>query len=119
MVVGGKDVLTPQAMEYFRKVLTTPYARSACAALPGAIVGATDWLGSIWDDRRAFSGLPSLILCGMKDIAFQRKALERWQSELADSKIHEVRGCGNFLAEETPDRVLTLLASFLARTWRT
>ena len=66
MVVGGKDVLTPQAMQHYRNAHPTPDARSACAALLGAIVGANDWLRSIWDDRNAFSDLPELILWGMK-----------------------------------------------------
>ena len=116
MAVGSKDLLTPQVMEHYRNAQPTPDARSACAALPGAIVGATDWLDSIWDDRNAFSDLPALLLWGMKDIAFRRKELERWQSELTDTEVHEFADCGHFLAEETPDQILPLLTSFITRT---
>ena len=115
MAVGSKDVLTPQVMEHYRNAQPTPDARSACAALPGAIVGATDWLGTIWEDREAFADLPALVLWGMKDIAFRRKELERWKSELTNSEIHEFQGCGHFLAEETPDQILPLLTSFMKR----
>ena len=116
MAVGSKEVLTPQVMEHYRNAQPTPDARSACAALPGAIVGATDWLGTIWEDREAFADLPALVLWGMKDIAFRRKELERWKSELTNSEIHEFQGCGHFLAEETPDQILPLLTSFMKRT---
>lgn len=115
MAVGSKDVLTPQVMEHYRNAQPTPDARSACAALPGAIIGATDWLGTIWEDRKAFADLPALILWGMKDIAFRRKELERWQSELTNSEVHEFQDCGHFLAEEAPDQILPLLTSFMTR----
>ena len=81
----------------------------------GAIIGATDWLGSIWDDRKAFSDLPDLVLWGMKDIAFRRKELERWKSELTNTEVHEFQDCGHFLAEEAPDQILPLLTSFMTR----
>lgn len=102
MAVDSKDVLTPQVMEHYRKALPTPDAQSACAALPGAIVGASDWLGFIWDDRRAFSDLPAFVLWGMKDIAFRRKELERWRSELTNPEVHEFPDCGHFPGRRGP-----------------
>ena len=113
--MGRKDVLTPQVMEHYRNAQPSPNDRSASASLPGAIVGATDWLGSIWDDRKSFTQLPALILWGLKDIAFRRKELERWKSELADFEVHEFEDCGHFLAEENPDQILPLLSSFMKR----
>ena len=116
MAVGRKDALTPQIMAHYRNALPTPDARSACAAFPGYIVGATDWIGSIWDDRDSFSDLPALILWGMKDIAFRKKELERWKSELTDFDAYEFEDCGHFLAEECPERILPLLSDFMKRT---
>ena len=113
--VGRKEVLTPQVIDHYRNA-QPPGARSASAALPGAIVGATGWLGSIWDDRKAFTQLPALILWGLKDIAFRKKELERWTSELADFEAHEFEDCGHFLAEENPDQILPILSSFMKRT---
>ena len=116
MAVGKKEVLTPEVMEYYRNALPTPDARAACAALPGYIVGATDWLRSIWDNRAAFTGKPALIFWGFKDIAFREKELERWKSELADFELHECKDCGHFLAEEAPDRIVPALRAFMERT---
>ncbi|MCY4558466.1 MAG: hypothetical protein OXF79_19235 [Chloroflexi bacterium] len=86
------------------------------AALPGYIVGASDWLRSIWQDRAAFADKPALVLRGPKDIAFRRKELERWKSALRDVEIHEFEDCGHFLAEEAPDRVVETLRSFMGHS---
>ncbi len=114
--MGRKDVLTPQVMEHYRNAQPEPGSRSASAALPGSIVGATDWLASIWNDRKAFAELPALMLWGLKDIAFRKKELDRWKSELADFEAHEFDDCGHFLAEENPDEILPIISSFLERT---
>ena len=116
MAVGRKHVLTPQMMEHYRNAQPTPDTRAASAALPRAIVGETDWLGSIWDDRETFTQIPALILWGLKDIAFRRKELERWQSELAEFETHEFEDCGHFLAEENPEQILPVIFSFMQRT---
>ncbi len=113
--VGRKAVLTPQVMEHYRNAQSTPATRRASAALPGAIVGATDWLAAIWGERDAFVRLPALILWGAKDIAFRKEELERWRSELADFELHEFEDCGHFLAEENPEQIVPLLSSFMKR----
>ena len=100
-------------MEHYRNAQPNPDLRSASAALPGAIVGETDWLGSIWNDRQTFAQLPAVILWGFKDIAFRKKEMERWRSELTNSELHEFEDCGHFLAEENPQQVLAILSSFM------
>ena len=114
--VGKKGVLTPAVMEHYRNAQPTPEERSASAALPGAIIGATDWLRSIWGDRATFREKPALVLWGMKDIAFRRKELDRWRSELANVEAHEFGDCGHFLAEEAPGDIAPLVREFMART---
>ena len=115
MAVGDKSILTPEVMLHYRNALPTWAARAACAALPGHIIGATDWIRSVWDDREAFTGKPALLVWGAKDIAFRKKELRRWQSELADAETHEFDDCGHFLAEEAPERILPLFREFLSR----
>ena len=114
--VGDRNILTPGVMAHYRNAQPSPDARAANAALPGYIVGAGDWLRSIWDDRAAFAGKPALILWGLKDIAFRRKELERWTSALPYHELHEFEDCGHFLAEEAPDRVVSALRMFMGQT---
>ena len=114
--VGDTRVLTPEIMAHYRNAQPSPAARAASAALPGHIVGASDWLGSIWRERAAFTDKPALVLWGFEDMAFRRKELDRWKSELTDFDLHEFEDCGHFLAEEAPERVLPALRAFLKRT---
>ena len=111
--VGNKGALTEEAMEHYRRAQPSPAERAANAALPGDIVGATEWLREIWDERSAFTGKPALVLWGNKDIAFRTKELDRWRAELTDCEVHEFADCGHFLAEEAPDRILPLLQTFM------
>ena len=113
--VGHRSVLTPEVMAHYRHAQPSPEARSASAALPGHIVGASDWLGSIWRERTAFVDKPALILWGHRDIAFRKKELDRWVSALSDLELHEFEDGGHFLAEEAPERVVTTLRAFMRR----
>ena len=114
--VGNKSALTAEVMAHYRNAQPAPDARLASAALPGHIVGATDWLFSIWSERAAFLQKPTLILWGAKDIAFRKKELERWKSEFSDFELHEFEDCGHFLAEEAPERLLPAFRAFIKRT---
>ncbi len=111
--VADKAILTPEVMSHYRNAQPTPEARAANAALPGFIVGASEWLQSIWDDRAVFVGKPSLIFWGAKDIAFRTKELERWKSELSQCEVHVFEDCGHFVAEEAAGQVLPALQAFL------
>ena len=94
-----------------RLIRTAP--RTANAALPGYIVDAGEWLDSIWRERATFTDRPSLVLWGLRDIAFRKKELDRWKSELTDVEAHEFQDCGHFLAEEAPEKVVRLLRVFM------
>lgn len=115
MAVGDKSVLTPEIMAHYRIAQPSPAARAANAALPGYIFGAGEWLASIWHERAAFADKPALVLWGLRDIAFRRKELDRWKSELTDVEAHEFQDCGHFLAEEAPEKILRLLQAFMSR----
>ena len=111
--VGHRSVLTPEVMAHYRHAQPSPEARAANAALPGYIVGAGDWLRSIWGERAAFADKPALILWGHRDIAFRKKELERWVSALSDFELQEFDDGGHFLAEEAPEKVATALRTFM------
>jgi len=111
--VGDRSALTPEIMAHYRGAQPSPAARAASAALPGYIVGASDWLRSIWQERAAFADKPALILWGLKDIAFRRKELERWKSALRDVEVREFEDCGHFVAEEAPGRVVEAIRGFM------
>ena len=79
-------------------------------------MGASDWLRSIWQDRGAFADKPTLILWGLKDIAFRRKELERWESACRDVEVREFEDCGHLVAEEARGKVVEALRGFMGRS---
>ena len=116
MAVGNRNILTPEVMAHYRNALPSPDARAANAALPSYIVGAGDWLSSIWRERATFADKPALIVWGLRDIAFRKKELNRWKSELSDIEVYEFENCGHFLAEEAPEELANALRAFMDRT---
>ena len=72
--IGNKAAITPEMMMHYRRALPNPDARRACAALPGHIIGASDWMEEIWAERGKFVEKPSLVFWGLKDIAFRKKS---------------------------------------------
>ncbi len=111
--IGVKSAISDDVMEHYRNAQPSPRERAACAALPGYIISASQWLGEIWEDRAQFVSKPAAILWGELDIAFRVKELERWQSTLSDVKVHRFPDVGHFVAEEAPDRVVSALRDFL------
>ena len=114
--VGDRGVLTPEVMAHYRNAQPTPEARAASVALPGCIVGSGEWLEAIWRERAAFVDKPALVVWGCRDIAFRKKELDRWISELSDFALHEFEDCGHFLAEEAPEALIAALWAFMDRT---
>jgi haloalkane dehalogenase len=111
--IGNEAAINPEMMRHYRQALPTPAAREACAALPGHIIGASDWMAEIWSGREVFADKPALVLSGLKDIAFRRKELGQWWVSLSDCEVHEFADCGHFLAEEAPDRIAPTLRKFV------
>ena len=116
MAVGDRSVLTPEIMAHYRNALPSPNTRAAMAAFPGHIIGASDWLEAIWGKRAAFADKPTLIAWGHRDIAFRRKELDRWKSELSNVEVHEFADCGHYLAEEAAEPLASALRAFMHRT---
>ena len=113
--VGNPAILTKEVMAHYINAQPDPESRAASAALPGYIIGATEWLRGIWNGRAAFTGKPALVIWGHKDIAFRRKELETWQAELKNCTVYELPECGHFLAEEAPEAVAAHIRAFVAQ----
>ncbi len=112
--VGNRAILTPEVMAHYVNAQPTVWARAASAALPGHIIGASDWLQGIWDARAAFVDKPALLLWGLRDIAFRPQELLTWQAALRHCTVHEFPECGHFVAEEAPWALEGLLREFMA-----
>lgn len=113
--VGNRAILTKEVMAHYENAQPNPAARAASAAFPVHIVGASAWLGDIWDQRAAFADIPALAVWGLKDIAFRRQELETWQAAMKHCEAYELPDCGHFLAEEAPAEVAEYIRGFMTR----
>ncbi|MCP3938469.1 MAG: alpha/beta fold hydrolase [Actinomycetia bacterium] len=106
---GDKTKLTNDIHDHYRNALDTPAKRDACARLPGAIIGATNWLREVEAGLSALSDLPVRLVWGMDDIAFREKELETFIGYFPEAEVTRLEGVGHFVQEEAPDAVTTAI----------
>lgn len=113
---GDRARLTDAAHLQYLAALPTPQEREGCAVLPRQIVAASAWLEELRAGVPALQDKPVLIAWGMKDIAFRRKELRRWEETFPEAWRLELSGAGHFVQEEAPDELATAVLRFLAAT---
>ena len=113
---GDKTRLTPEAQAHYLRALPTAADREGCVVLPKQIVKATPWLGRLWSGIPALADKPVLIVWGMKDIAFRKKELRRWEAAFPDAHVVRLPTVGHFVQEEAPDELARAVGAFLKRS---
>ena len=113
---GDPDKLTPELHAHYLRALPTPESRKGSYVFPRQITGATPWLREIWDRAGALRDLPTLIVWGMKDIAFREKELKRWQQAFPGAQTIRLPGAGHFVQEEAPGELASAALGFLKTT---
>jgi haloalkane dehalogenase len=76
------------------------------------LLGSSAWYDSLWQRRERITGIPALLLWGMKDPAFAA-CLPRWRQALAQAPVIQLADCGHAPPEERAPELLPLLAQFL------
>lgn len=115
-VFGDRRRLTPELHAHITTPLAVPEERKGSWVFPGAIIGSTTWLRSLWERRERIAGKVSLIAWGMKDIAFREKELRRWSETFPEARIARFDDVGHFVADEASERLIVEMESLLADT---
>ena len=113
---GDKNKLNAAVHGHYLHALAVPQDRTGCMVLPGQVTGSTPWLRRIHDNIHALDGKPKLIVWGMKDIAFRKKELKRWERTFPDARTIRLSSVGHFVQEEAPDELGKAVFSFLGET---
>jgi haloalkane dehalogenase len=113
---GDKRKLTPAAHEHYLRALGTPEDRKGCYVFPRQIVKATPWLSQLWGNIAVLTGKPTLIVWGMKDIAFREKELKRWESTFPKAQSVRLSSVGHYVQEEAPAELAGSVVAFLKET---
>jgi haloalkane dehalogenase len=112
---GDRRKLTPA----IHKQYLAPFPDAASRGrvlwpLARALLGSGAHFDSLWRRRAALGDVPTLILWGMRDPAFQPHLLARWRAALPGARVVELAEAGHWPHEESPGEVARHLAAFLA-----
>lgn len=107
-VMVKKIVADPRSLpEPIHKQLYSPLgekdARKGCWVFPKEVIGSSEWLDSLWQQRDAIADLPATIIWGMKDIAFREKELHVWDELLTNKRVIRLDHVGHYPQEEASD----------------
>ena len=82
-------------------------------ALATSLLGSRAHYQSLLDRLPGLRRVPTLIVWGMKDSAFQPYQLERWKTLLPDAEVAAIESAGHWPHEEEPARVIAAIERFL------
>ena len=94
--VGDPSILTPEVMAHYRNAQPSPAARAANAALPGYIVSAGDWLGSIWGRPRGLCGQAGASSLGLQGYCVPSEGTRTVEGRAAEPQAARIPGLRAF-----------------------
>lgn len=112
--VMGERRLAPEVHRHYLEPFREPRSREPNVVLWREILGAGDWLASLWERRSALAAKRALVVWGLADRAFTRADLERWRAALPQARVEAFPRAGHFVQEEEPEAVARILGDFLA-----
>lgn len=104
---GTRSRLTPEIHQHYLAPLARPEERKGCWVLPGRIIGSSDWLRSLWEQRNVLQDKNVLIAWGTRDIAFRKKELATWIMAFPRARVVRYEDTGHFVSEERPTELVT------------
>lgn len=113
LAFGRRERFSEAARRHYLRPAASPAERIGHWIFPKALLGETDWLTRLWEQRGAITGTPALILWGLRDLAFRKAELERWQQILPQARAYRLRSVGHYVAEEAGPALARPVAAFL------
>ncbi|MBK8998594.1 MAG: alpha/beta fold hydrolase [Myxococcales bacterium] len=97
--------LSAEAMQAYRRPMSTRHRREATHIFPKAIVGSTPFLAAVEAGLVGLAHKPVLLCWGDKDIAFREKERARFARTFPRSKTVALPGAGHYVQEESPAEI--------------
>ena len=85
-------------------------------ALARALLASGPFYEGLWARRPRLNGVPLRLVWGMRDSAFPRYVLERWQRTFPHAQTVEVAAAGHWPHEEAPEVVIDALRQVIVRS---
>ncbi len=111
--MGDKSKLPGSIHQHYFKPLENPAERKGCWTFPKQIIASSNWLDILWSQKKKLKDKKTLILWGMKDIAFREKELNIWRNELTNCNVMEFNNVGHYVQEEKGSELCPIIEDFL------
>ncbi|MEK6752577.1 MAG: alpha/beta fold hydrolase [Chloroflexota bacterium] len=102
LLLGDKSKLTPNIHKHYVEQFPTPAERKSTWVFPEQIIGASDWLESMWNQRHVLNDKIALIAWGEKDIAMRAPQLQTWMREFPKARVMRFPNSAHYIVEENP-----------------
>ncbi|HMQ52725.1 MAG TPA: alpha/beta fold hydrolase [Anaerolineae bacterium] len=107
--------ISPHIHRHYLEPLRQPQDRKGCWVFPKQIIGSSDWLSSLWENRVIIEHKPAMIVWGKRDIAFREIELNQWKTVFHQVEVHEYNDVGHFVQEELGDGLCPLVEKHLEK----
>ena len=115
MGISDKSKLTKPIHQHYLTPLKHPKDRKGSWVFPKEIIGSSKWLSSLWMQKDKIKDKPTLLIWGMKDIAFREKELKIWESLFSNSKTVRLDFVGHYVQEEEREKLCPVILDFLLK----
>jgi len=113
MAYGDRTKFTKAIRLHYLKPLENPDDRKGCWVFPKQILAANDWLANLWTKVENIKTKPTLIMWGMKDIAFRAQELKKWEELFSNKDVIKFEEVGHFVQEEKGMELCPIITRFL------
>ncbi len=100
---GKHRKLTKHIHKHYYMPHSKPEHRKGTWVFPKEIIGSSDWLNSLWEQRNKIKHIPTTIIWGDMDIAFKEEELEVWTNLMLNHTQIRLKKVGHFPPEEAPE----------------
>lgn len=114
--IGNKNNFPKEVRQFYYQHLERPRDRKGCWTFPKQIVGSSEWLQYLWNNSNRIKNKPTLLLWGMKDIAFRKDVLEKWQNFFSHQTTVTCDDAGHFPQEEQGKKSAQAISTFIKQT---
>lgn len=107
--VGDHKKLDKDIHKHYYKHLEKKKDRKGCYVFPKQIIGSSEWLDSLWQQRNDINQIPTTFVWGMKDIAFREQELNFWVENWHNPRVIKLSEAGHYPQEEATDELIKVL----------
>jgi haloalkane dehalogenase len=105
-VYGDPDKLTPEIHRHYYMPFKERKHRKPTYIFPREIIGSTDYLTRLWEQKDKIADIETVFIWGMKDIAFREKELNYWLDNMNNTRVIKLDSVGHFPQEEAPGVII-------------